>query len=221
MTTGVLSTVDRTLRAEGRFAAGRGPIPWTALVTTIAAGGFLYGAVMGFYGNRILQSLYSGLKVPLLLGVSTAICLPSFYVLNSLLGLREDFAAALRGILAAQAALAIALGALAPVTVVAYLSLDSYRFAIVFNGVQFALATLAGQLTLDRHWRPLVVRNRRHRIGRRAWVVLYVFVAIQMAWVLRPFVGTPDLAPSFFRPDAWSNAYVEVLVILWRALGGH
>ncbi len=220
MTGRVLAAVDRTLRAEGSHAAGGGPVPWRFLGATVAAGGFLYGAVMGSFGGRALQSLFSGLKVPLLLAASTAVVLPSFYVLNSLLGLRRDFAAALRGILAAQAALAIALAALAPVTVVIYLSTDDYPSAIAWNGVQFAIATLAGQLTLNRHYFPLVARDRRHRIGRRAWLVLYVFVAIQMAWVLRPFVGAPDLPTRFFRPDAWSNAYVEVLEILWKALGG-
>ncbi len=156
----------------------------------------------------------------MLLGASTAICLPSFYVLISVLGLRRDFAAALRGVLAAQAVLAIALGALAPVTALAYLSTGDYPFAVAFNGAQFALATLAGQLTLNRHWRPLVLRDRRHRIGRLAWLVLYVFVAIQMAWVLRPFVGSPELETRFFRSGAWSNAYVEVLAILWEVVGG-
>ena len=43
------------------------------------------------------------------------------------------------------------------------------------------------------------------------WGLLYVFVAIQVAWVLRPFVGAPMLEPSFVRSNAWSNAYVVVV----------
>ena len=53
-----------------------------------------------------------------------------------------------------------------------------------------------------------VAKDPRHRIARRLWVVLYVFVAIQLAWVLRPFVGSPNLDVHFFREGAWSNAYV-------------
>ena len=44
-----------------------------------------------------------------------------------------------------------------------------------------------------------------------AWIALYVFVAIQLAWVLRPFVGSPELEVSFFRAEAWSNAYVVIV----------
>jgi len=216
---GIAASVDRLLRGEGRSSPG-GEAAVAAALAAIVAGGFLYGAVMGSYGIRPLQSLYSGLKVPLLLAVSTALCLPSFYVLYSLLGLRRDFAEALGGILAGQAALAVVLAALAPITAFVYVSKVEYAASVAFNGVQFLAASLAGQMALDRRFRPLIRRNRRHRIGRAAWLILYVFVAIQMAWVLRPFIGSPDLPTGFFRPGAWSNAYVEVLGIVLRALGG-
>jgi len=40
-----------------------------------------------------------------------------------------------------------------------------------------------------------------------------------MAWVLRPFVGQPHSSVSFFRPEAWGNAYVELVHIALRAIG--
>ena len=69
--------------------------------------------------------------------------------------------------------------------------------------------------TWARHYRPLVARNPRHRVGRAAWLFLYVFVAIQSAWVLRPFVGAPGLPTRFFREGAWSNAYVMLVRSVW------
>jgi hypothetical protein len=51
------------------------------------------------------------------------------------------------------------------------------------------------------------------------WLVIYVFVGVQMGWVLRPFVGHPDLPVQFFREEAWGNAYVEVLLKIWELLG--
>jgi hypothetical protein len=36
-----------------------------------------------------------------------------------------------------------------------------------------------------------------------------------MAWVLRPFVGDPDLPTQFFRQDSWSNAYVVIARMIW------
>jgi len=137
-------------------------------------------------------------------------CLPNFFVLNTLLGLRDDFGSALRGVLAAQATVAVALLSLLPVVLFAYACTENYRFAIIVNGVFFALASLAGQRTLVRHYQPLVEKNKLHLIGRWVWILLYFFVAIQLAWVLRPFVGSPGLEVIFFRAEAWSNAYVVI-----------
>jgi len=74
-------------------------------------------------------------------------------------------------------------------------------------------------VTLNRHYATLVARNRLHNVGRFAWVTLYVFVAVQSAWVLRPFIGSPRMPSQFFREDPWSNAYIEVfkdVVFLFR-----
>lgn len=218
------SRVDALLRREAPYGVRGEGGPWLPLVAITGCGGLLYGATMGAYGlpwdARPLQALYSGVKVPCLLAVATVVALPSFYVIHALLGLGRDFPAALRAVLAAQATLAVALASLAPVTVVFYLSIDRYSPAPLFNGLQFLVATLAGQVTLTRHYAPLVRANPRHRIVRRAWLAVYVFVGIQMAWVLRPFVGSPLLPTRFFREDAWTNAYVSIADAIWRLLRG-
>jgi hypothetical protein len=220
----VIAHVDAVLRAEGAWAVGRGRVPWAGLAAIVGAGGLAYGAAMGSFGLRAEQSLYSAVKVPLLLAVSTLVCLPSFYAMNAVLGLREDFAAACRGVFASQATVAAGLASLLPVTLTGYASSSDYRFAVVLNGACFLAAALAGQRTLGRHYAPLVRANPRHHVARAAWLALYVFVAIQLAWLLRPFVGDPALEPRFLREEAWSNAYVVVARTVWelvsRALGG-
>jgi hypothetical protein len=216
----VLSSIHSFLQCRGRFSVHESTVPWRHLGGFLLLGGFLYGAAMGMYNARALQAIYSGTKVPLLLLVSSGICLPSFFILNTILGLRDDFVAALKGIVAAQATMAVILTALAPVTLFLYASSHDYDFAIVLNGVMFFAGALAGQVTLSRHYRPLIARNPRHRIGRISWLVLYIFVAVQMAWVLRPFIGSPGMEVSFFREGAWSNAYVVVLAKAWSFLSG-
>jgi len=212
---GVVLDVPLLLRAEGAYAVGAARVPWARLAIVGVVAGLGYGAVMGSYDGRPLQILYSALKVPMLFLVSALVCLPSYYVLNALLGLSEDFPDAIRGILASQATPACCLLSLAPVTGVAYASIEDYEAAKLWNGLPFALATLMGQVMLARHYRPLIARNRRHAIGMASWLVAYVFVAIQMAWVLRPFVGAPGLPTQFFRDEAWTNAYQQTL----RAIG--
>jgi hypothetical protein len=175
----------------------------------------VYGAVMGSFGglqaDRLWQLLFSATKVPLLLLGTFGLCLPSYFVLNTVAGLRSDFDRALRALLGAQVEMTIALCSLAPLTALWYLSSGNYHAAILFNGLAFALASVATQASLRRRYRALVDRNPKHRLLLRAWLGLYIFVGIQLGWLLRPFVGEPNSAVQLFRSDAWGNAYVEVL----------
>ncbi|MEQ8837003.1 MAG: hypothetical protein RID07_09390, partial [Lacipirellulaceae bacterium] len=138
----------------------------------------------------------------------------------TLLGLRDDFAAAVRALFTAQAGLAITLASLAPLTLLCYASTISHSQSLAFNGLMFAIASLAGQALLRSHYRPLIARNPRHRQMLLAWGVVYVFVAIQLAWLLRPFIGSRGLEVQFFRDDAWGNAYVVVAKLVWKVLFG-
>ena len=188
----------------------------------LVAFGVAYGAVMGTWGGLLgahaLQILISASKVPVLLLATFAITLPSFFVLNTLLGLRADFREALWSLMATQAGLTVILASLAPFTALWYLSSSDYNAAVLFNTIMFAAASVAAQRLLTRYYQPLIARNRRHLWMRRAWLFLYAFVGIQMSWILRPFIGSPDLAPTFFRREAWGNAYVVVIDMLWRAV---
>lgn len=217
---GRLRVVEAILRGEGPFAVDSRRRSIGALATAFVVGGLLYGLALGAFGGRPLQMLYSGMKVPLLLVVVTLIGLPNFFVLNAVLGLGRDFGKALKAVVAAQATFAIVLASLGPVTLVFYQSTLDYRLALNFNGLPFALALVGGQVTLSRHYRPLIARNPRHRVPLWTWLFLYALVAMQMAWVLRPFVGDPGLAPEFLRDNAWSNAYVEIWADVVRLAGG-
>ena len=81
----------------------------------------------------------------------------------------------------------------------------------------FATASLAGQWVLRRRYAPLIAIDRRHRAMLYLWVCVYAFVGIQMGWVLRPIIGDPGAATTFFRESAWGNAYVIVWEMVWRA----
>lgn len=196
----------------------------TQLAAAIILFGLLYGAVMGTFGGvageRWQQVVFSALKVPLLLMVTFAIGLPSFFVLNTLLGVRDDFGEALGALVRTQAALTLILASLAPYTALWYLSSGNYQAAILFNGAMFAIASFAAQIVLRRLYQPLIARQPRHRALLRLWLILFVFIGIQMAWVLRPFVGDPDLPTTFFRQGSWSNAYVAIARMFWDLISG-
>ena len=162
------------------------------LGVTLILFGILYGTAMGTFGgvrgDRLLQVVYSGVKVPLLLFATFAIGLPSFFVVNTLFGLRRDFNQAIRALVATQAGLAIILASLAPLTLLWYASSSDYPSAILFNGVAFGVASITAQGLLRAYYRPLIERNHRHRWVLRVWIVIYVFVGIQMGWVPGPLI---------------------------------
>ncbi len=186
--------------------------------------GMFYGGVMGTYsgmtGARSWQLVYSAVKVPFLIVTTFLLSIPSFYVVNTLLGLRGDFPRVIRALMATQAGLTVILTSLAPMTAFWYISGSAYQPAILFNGVMFAAASLGAQWILRREYLPLIRKDAKHRWMLRAWIVIYVFVGIQMAWVLRPFVGDPIAPVQFFRQDSWSNAYEVVLKMIWDVLAG-
>lgn len=212
------SHTTEILRAEGRHRPGAPTTAWIALLLAALVIPSIHGAIMGAWSERPLQIAYSMTKVPLLLVAATLVCLPNFLVVNTLLGLREDLKDAFRGVLAGQATLGITLAALSPLIAVVYLSGCSYPMATLSNGLAFLIATLAGQWTLARHYRPLIQKNTRHRVGLVGWLLLYQFVSIQLAWSLRPFIGSPDFATTYFRTDSWTNAYVDAVRAMMMAL---
>lgn len=179
----------------------------------------LYGGFMGSFHfvsvDRILQIIYSGIKVPMLLLATMALCIPGFVVINTLLGLRDDLRESLQAILAGQAGLSIVLASLAPFTRFWYFSSESYRGALLFNAGMFTVATMAGHFLARRYYRALIARHRYHRIAQIAWLITYAFVGIQMGWTLRPFIGSPDMPTSFFRAEPFSNAYVVIVRLIF------
>jgi hypothetical protein len=221
---GAIHYVYGVLRGATGPELGNGSISLARGMAMVIGGGAFYGLVMGtfggFTGERLLQMTYSGLKVPMLIVVTGALAMPSFFVLNSLLGLRSDFGEVLRALAITQTAVAVILATLAPYTALWYASTLNYQEATLFNAVMFGIASLAAQWVLRRRYAPLIARNPRHRIMLRLWLGMYAFVGIQMGWVLRPFIGQPGLPVTFFRENAWGNAYVIVFEMIWNVVSG-
>src|SRR5438046_1447202 len=134
----VLEQVEDVLRgpAGGEAASQIGGGARRLLGCTLVCGAF-YGAAMGSLGGvseeRGWQILISAAKVPLFLLVTFGLSLPSFFVLNNLLGVRADFGLALRALISGQAGLTVVLAALAPYTLLWYASSADYAWALIFN----------------------------------------------------------------------------------------
>ena len=215
-----LQIIDFVLR---RGQQERDILPVRQVFVMLLVFGPVYGMVMGSYnwvvGNRSLveqvpQMLCSAIKVPLLITVTLLVAIPSFFVINTLMGLRDDFRSSIRAIVSAQAGLTIILASLLPLTVFSYISLSylpvSYQTAVLFNAAMFGLASVSAQLLLRRYYRSLIAKNNRHKLMVRLWIIVYAFVGIQAAYVLRPFIGSPNEPTTFFRRESFENAYVKI-----------
>ncbi len=214
----VLARADAVLRGQN----GAAVLP---LVGIVAVFGASYGAVMGAFstlndGRVLLPIVYSALKVPLLLLLTCALSVPSFFVLNTLLGVRDDFGRVARALVASQACLTLVLASLAPFTLFWYVSGASYHAAILFNAAMFGVASAGAQARLRRLYRPLIAGNPAHQTLLRLWLVVFAFVGVQMGWMLRPFVGDPARPTGFLRDDTWGNAYLIVGRLIWDVLSG-
>jgi hypothetical protein len=221
--THLFPSIEQFLRADGLFSgAGTARDRQRAQLRMVIACGAVYGAVMGSFhglaGEGWKQAVLSASKVPLLFLATFALCLPSFYVLNVLAGLHADFSRVINAVFGFQSLAAIVLAALAPITELMNLSTSAYSFMILWSGILFLVATACGQWKMNHLYRPLIAANPRHRVLAIGWMALYWFVGIQMAWVLRPFVGDPSQPFQVLRSQAWGNAYVEVAGIVLRVL---
>ncbi len=214
----LLATADTLLRGQtGRRLA------WPTMVLVIVCFAPIYGGAMGAYGlvrpERLLQVCFSAMKAPLLLLVTTGLCLPGFFVVSTVVGVRDDFGPSVRAILRGQAAMSLILASLAPVIGFVYVSGVGYANALLLNGLLFAIGAGAAQMVMRLDYAALVRKRRRHRALFWAWLVMYSFVGVQMGWTLRPFIGAPERSPTFLRDGAWTNAYVELAAIARRAAG--
>jgi uncharacterized membrane protein len=205
-------------------------ISFRSVVAIVVLAGLVYGAAMGSYaavalerswGQQWLQSLYSGVKVPLLLAATLVISLPSFFVINTLLGLRDDFQESLKAIVSAQAGLTMILLSFMPLTLFVYVSVspmgNGYALAILFNAITFGVSSIAAQILLRKYYDRLIQKNSRHRLMVKLWILVYAIVGIQVAYLLRPFIGGPNQSIEFFRENPFENAYVKVIEIIWSA----
>ncbi len=70
-------------------------------------------------------------------------------------------------------------------------------------------AGLAGMAVLWRTLERLAGGARRARRMFAAWMLAFALVGGEVAWALRPFVGSIYLPPAFLRPDALDGNVYE------------
>ena len=180
---------------------------------TIIVFTFLYGVVMGSY-HSLLQSVVAGIKVTFLFFSAIIICFPSFYVIQQVLGskmtLRQMVFIILSGFVLSSA---IALS-FAPIVLLFQLTGGNYHFLQLLHVGVFIFAGIFGmKLMVDALKFACEKKDIYPQIGVsvfRVWIVILAFVAIQIAWNLRPFLSEKTEEFKLFRKYE-GNFYTAII----------
>lgn len=161
-------------------------------------------AVLAEAGAGIQVGLVA-LKIPLLFLLTLAVCALALYILNLVFGLGLRFVPAITLMLFALAATGVLLAVFAPIVLFFTAVTANYHFMKVMHVLVFGIAGLYGVKVLgDGLWRltkpdtpedPAAAYGAwmRAKVVLCSWLVLYCLVGAQVAWTLKPFLGTPYL----------------------------
>jgi hypothetical protein len=174
---------------------------------------FIYGIVMGSY-NGLLQSVVTGIKIPFLILLSLLICFPALYVIQYMIGSTMSIYQMTNIILSGFIVFSTIALSFSPIVIFFMITSDNYAFLkllhvaiFTFSGI-FAVKTIIIGLTFS-----CEKKNIYPKLGMKIfkiWVVILAFVSSQLAWNLRPFIGSRDLSFELFRKRE-SNFYVAVI----------
>lgn len=190
----------------------------------------------------------SMIKLPALFLLTLLVTLPSLYVFNALIGCRLSFLATLKLLIAAIVVNLAVAASFGTILGFFTLSTTSYPFMIVLNVLLLAIAGMVGLGFLLRVLRRLALwqaelagpiappTNPAERLAAafeanspsnllgpanaifRVWVVIFALVGAQMGWLLRPFIGAPNMEFAWFRPRSGNffQAFVGAVEALFK-----
>jgi hypothetical protein len=194
-------------------------------VVTILAGAGSYGAVMGWWRDPV-QALYTGIKLPLVILLTTLGNGLLNGMLAPLLGLNVTFRQSLSMVLLSFAMTAMVLGALSPVALFIVWNTPPLAAGTTASSPGYALlqltlaafVTLAGVMgnlrlvPLLREWAGSVAVARNVLL---AWLVGNLFLGSQICWVLRPFIWEANRPVEFIGQNCFQGSFFETV---FRAL---
>lgn len=173
-----------------------------------ALGGLGLGAAHG-----PLQALSAAVKLPLINLGALAICLPTFYIFAALQGSRLGLDKVLRMFAVGLGLRGAVIAGLAPLLIF-FSSIGSpYGFILLAGGLAFGIAEIGFMKTLDQGVRIWKERTK-DPVSLwlvRGWMLLYMLVAMQLTWSVRPVIGEPGSAFSLITQQEEGNMIVFFL----------
>jgi hypothetical protein len=195
--TGTDATVafSRLLRAPGEVAAscreGRDlrAIVGTSLASIVVGAG-AFGAVVGSYRGG-WQIVYAGVKIPMALVATLAICAPAFHAVVAGLGRPWPFRSIVALAVAATGRSSLCLLAFTPALWLAMSFRLGYHASSLAAALAYAVAGIAALSVLVRGLADADAHRGVRHATTATFVMLFLAVGGQMAWILRPYLVRP------------------------------
>jgi hypothetical protein len=192
-------------------------------LVVILIGSGVYGFTLGIW-RAPLQSLYTAIKFPMLIVLTCASNAVLNGMLAQILGSGFSFKQTSLAILMSFAIAAIILAGFSPITLFIWYNAPPLASKNAILGHSVMLLTHVGAIAFAG-----IIANRRlldllRKISGRdataravlfSWLAGNLFLGAQLAWNLRPFIGSPTLAVQFLRDDPLRGNFYEAV---WRAL---
>jgi hypothetical protein len=192
----------------------------------IASGGGVYGFTLGWWRGYD-QSFYTAVKFPLLIFLT---CLGNAGLngmLAQALGSKMTFRQTGISILMSFVLAALILGAVSPAMLFLVWNappLEQGRTTLGHSVVllsHVAAVAFAGVVANQRLLRLLRHFNDSPALARRilfAWLAGNLLLGSQLAWILRPFIGSPGLPVQFLRNDPLRGNFFEAVFYALKRL---
>jgi len=191
------------------------------LITILGAG--LYGFTVGLW-RAPLQACNTAIKFPLLLLLTAAGNALLNGLLAQLLGSGLSFRQTFRAMAMSFALTGVILAGLTPVSLFILYNTPPLTSHATMAGHSLTLLTHvafiagAGLMANRRLYGLLTIACPSRTIATRVlwgWLAGNLLLGSQLAWVLRPFIGSPGLKIEFLRPDPLRGNFFEAV---WHAL---
>ncbi len=188
-------------------------------VAVIVIGAGLFGAAIGSW-RAVLQALYVAIKFPLVILTTTLANALLNGMLAPLLGLNIGLRQSLLLVLVSFTIASAILGSFSPLVLfIAWntpLVMEGSRVALL--GYSFMKLTLVAMIAFAgvvAHLRLLPLLNTLGGNRRVAWKVMLAWLAgnlllgSQVCWVLRPFIGRPNMPVEFLGQHPFQSNFFE------------
>lgn len=187
-------------------------------VAVIVAGTGLYGAAMGYW-RAPLQAGFVAAKFPLIILLTTLGNGLLNGMLAPLLGMNLGFRQCLQSVLMSHTITAAILGAFSPVMLfviwnappMSMHDASTYGVIMLTHVALIAFAGTAGNLRLAQLLHRVSGSAAVSRRVLLAWLAGNFLLGSQLSWILRPFIGSPDLPVEFLRHDAFNGNFFETV----------